>query len=86
MAKSGKRFNAYVRPNHENVKFDFSRKKPEQSQIHEIQSDNALRTQVAVNSEGKTDEATRHIGEPLQRGQTAPANEEQQRRQQGEQT
>lgn len=80
--KKGKQFNAYVRPNHEKGKFDFSRRKPEQSQIYEIKPDNASRTQVAVNSEGKTDEATKHVGEPLQRGQTAPANEEQQRRQQ----
>jgi hypothetical protein len=80
--KKGKLFNAYVRPNHEKVKYDFSRKRPEQSQIYEVKPDNASRTQVAVNSEGKTDEATKHVGEPLQRGQTAPANEEQQRRQQ----
>ena len=80
--KKGQKFNAYVRPNHEKVKFDFSRKRPEQSQIHEIQPDNASRTQVAVNSEGKTHEATKHVGEPLQRGQTAPANTDQQRRQQ----
>lgn len=80
--KKGQKFNAYVRPNHEKVKYDFSRKRPEQSQIYEVKPDAASRTQVAVNSEGKTDEATKHIGEPLQRGQTAPANEEQQRRQQ----
>ncbi len=80
--KKGQKFNAYVRPNHEKVKFDFSRKRPEQSQIHEIQPDNASRTQVAVNSEGKTNEATKHVGEPLQRGQTTPANTDQQRRQQ----
>lgn len=80
--KKGQKFNAYVRPNHEKVKFDFSRKRPEQSQIHEIKPDNASRTQVAVNSEGKTHEATKHVGEPLQREQTAPANKEQQRRQQ----
>lgn len=80
--RKGKPFNAYVRPNHERGKYDFSRKRPEEGQIHEIKPDNASHTQVAVNSEGKTDEATKHVGEPLQRGQTAPANEEQQRRQQ----
>ncbi len=80
--KKGQKFNAYVHPNHEKAKFDFSRKRPEQSQIHEIQPDNASRTQVAVNSEGKTHETTKHVGEPLQRGQTAPANTDQQRRQQ----
>lgn len=80
--RKGKPFNAYVRPNHERGKYDFSRKRPEEGQIHEIKPDNASRTQVAVNSEGKTDEATKHVGEPLQRGQAAPAREEQQRRQQ----
>ena len=80
--KKGQKFNAYVRPNHEKVKYDFSRKRPEQSQIYEVKPDTASQTQVAVNSEGRTDEATKRIGEPLQRGQTAPANEEQQRRQQ----
>lgn len=80
--KKGQKFNAYVRPNHEKVKFDFSRKRPEQSQIHEIQPNNASRTQVAVNSEGKTNEATKHVGEPLKKGQTAPSNTDQQRRQQ----
>ena len=80
--RKGKPFNAYVRPNHERGKYDFSRKRPEEGQIHEIKPDNASRTQVAVNSEGKTDEATKHVGEPLQRGQAAPVNEEQQRRQQ----
>lgn len=38
-------------------------------------------TQVAVNNEGKTNEATNKIREPLQQGQTTPKNEEQQKRQ-----
>lgn len=80
--KKGQKFNAYVRPNHEKVKFDFSRKRPEQSQIYEVKPDNASMTQVAVNSEGKTNEATKHIGEPLRQGQTSPANSEQQRERQ----
>lgn len=80
--KKGRVFNAYVRPNHEKGKYDFRRTVADKSQIHEIKPDNASRTQVAVNSEGKTHEATKHVGEPLQRGQTAPANKEQQRRQQ----
>lgn len=42
----------------------------------------ALARGEGVYVEGKTHEATKHVGEPLQRGQTAPANEEQQRRQQ----
>lgn len=33
---------------------------------------NESRTQVAVNSEGKTNEATKNLKEPLRKGQTAP--------------
>ena len=39
------------------------------------------KTQYAVNSQGKTDEATRNITDPLQKGQTAPKNEHQQAQQ-----
>lgn len=36
------------------------------------------KTQYSVNSEGKTNEATKNISDPLQKGQTAPKNEKQQ--------
>ena len=36
---------------------------------------------MAVNNEGKTNEATKELKEPLQKGQTAPKNENQQRQQ-----
>lgn len=39
------------------------------------------RTQMAVNNDGKTNEATKNVKEPLQRGQTAPKDENQQRQQ-----
>lgn len=39
------------------------------------------KTQYAVNSQGKTDEATKNITDPLQKGQTAPKNEHQQAQQ-----
>lgn len=42
---------------------------------------NESRTQFAVNNEGKTNEATKHVKEPLQQGQTAPKDETQQKRQ-----
>ena len=42
---------------------------------------NESRTQVAVNSEGKTNEATKNLKEPLQKGQTAPKDETQQQHQ-----
>ena len=42
---------------------------------------NESRTQVAVNSEGKTNEATKNLKEPLQKGQTAPKDDKQQQQQ-----
>ena len=42
---------------------------------------NESRTQLAVNNQGKTNEATKHVKEPLQQGQTAPKDETQQKRQ-----
>ena len=39
------------------------------------------RTQMAVNNDGATNEATKNVKEPLQRGQTAPKDENQQRQQ-----
>lgn len=42
---------------------------------------NESRTQVAVNNEGKTNEATKRVNEPLQKGQTAPKDETQKQQQ-----
>ena len=42
---------------------------------------NESRTQVAVNSEGKTNEATKNLKEPLHKGQTAPKDDKQQKQQ-----
>lgn len=52
---------------------------PDAGQV--VAPSNESRTQVAVNNEGKTNEATKHIKEPLRQGQNAPANERQQERQ-----
>ena len=83
--KKGRTFNAYVRPNHEKGKYDFRRTIADKSQIHEIKPAHASETQVAINSEGKTNEATKHVGEPLKKGQAAPADTKQQEQQeQGE--
>lgn len=38
---------------------------------------NESSTQYAVNNQGKTNEATKNISDPLQKGQTAPKNEQQ---------
>ena len=42
---------------------------------------NESRTQLAVNNEGKTNEATRHVKEPLTQGQTAPKDDAQKKQQ-----
>ena len=42
---------------------------------------NESETQVAVNHQGKTNEGTKKVDEPLQKGQTAPKNEKQQQEQ-----
>lgn len=42
---------------------------------------NESRTQAAVNNEGKTNEATKNLKDPLQKGQTAPKNDAQRQQQ-----
>ena len=71
------------------ITFDWDKQKPvpipeypNLSQAKEITPSNESRTQMAVNNDGKTNEATKHTGEPLQQGQVAPANGKQQERQQ----
>jgi hypothetical protein len=38
--------------------------------------DDRSKTQVAVNSEGKTNEATKNVKEPLKKGQTQPTEKQ----------
>ena len=47
----------------------------------QVAPSNESRTQVAVNNEGKTNEAAKNLNEPLQKGQTAPKDNNQQRQQ-----
>lgn len=77
--KEGKPFNAYVKPNYEKNKFDFLKWNPDKSKAKEITPDNASKTQVAVNSEGKTNEATKNVKEPLQQGQVQPTEKQEQK-------
>jgi hypothetical protein len=74
--KKGQQYNAYIRVNPEKGKLDFFKWNPDKAQ--EKTPDNAHRTQEAVNSQGKTNEATKNIKEPLKPGQAWP-NEKQQR-------
>ena len=73
------------------VKFDFDkmqprsyRNNPDLKQAKEQIPTNENKTQVAVNEQGKTHEATKHTKEPLSPGQSAPKNEKQQKEQSAE--
>lgn len=72
----GQEFNAYVKVNNERGKLDFFKWNPDKSTAKEITPDNASKTQVAVNNEGKTDEATKKVDEPLKKGQTQPTEKQ----------
>ena len=73
------------------VKFDFDkmqprsyRNNPDLKQAKEQIPTNENKTQVAVNEQGKTHEATKHTKDPLSPGKSAPKNEKQQKEQNAE--
>ena len=78
--KRGQEYNAYVKVNREEGKLDFFKWNPDKSKSREITPDNASKTQVAVNSEGKTNEATKKVDEPLKKGQTQPTEKQEEKR------
>ena len=65
--KKGQQYNAYVQVNSEKEKLDFFKWNPQKKQ--DAIPDNNAKTQVAVNSEGKTNEATKQSSEPIKSGQ-----------------
>jgi hypothetical protein len=79
--KQGKPYTAYIKFNQEEGKPKYYRSDPDVSKAQQVTPASESRTQVEVNSEGKTNEATKHIAEPLQQGQATPANTQQQQRQ-----
>ncbi|SFS52622.1 DUF3945 domain-containing protein [Sphingobacterium wenxiniae] len=76
----GNAYKGYVTLNKETGGYDFSFKKPNALK-NKVQPAEAHKTQVAVNSNGKTNEATKHINEPLKPEQQTPKNTRQQQRQ-----
>jgi len=70
----GEPFNAWVKPNPEKVKFDFFKWNPDKAkkQGAEVKPAEESKTQVAVNNDGKTNEATKNVKEPLKQGQQKP--------------
>ena len=68
------------------IKFNPEKRRPYRydtnpDNAQQVAPSNESRTQVAVNNEGKTNEATKNLKEPLQKGQTAPKDNNQQRQQ-----
>lgn len=80
--KAGESFNAYVKVNTEKEKLDFFRWNPDKAkkQGAEVTPDNSSKTQVAVNSEGKTNEATKDVKKPLKQGQNQPTEKQQEKK------
>ncbi len=76
--KEGQEFNAYVKINDEKSKLDFYKWNPAKAQTKgaEVTPDQNSKTQVAVNSEGKTNEATKHVKEPLAKEQVNPTEQQ----------
>lgn len=78
----GEPFTAFVKYSHQAGKPKYYRGNPDQSQAKQVTPAAESRTQVAVNTEGKTNEATKHIKEPLKQGQAEPTQQQQQQQQQ----
>ncbi|KFF17281.1 DUF3945 domain-containing protein [Flavobacterium hydatis] len=78
--KNGKEYNGYITFNKQTNKTDFSFQNPNKIKEQATPTE-AHKTQTAVNSEGKTNEATKKIKEPLESGQTNPNNRKQQEQQ-----
>ncbi|SMG39575.1 DUF4099 domain-containing protein [Sphingobacterium psychroaquaticum] len=76
----GQPYKGYVTLNKETEKYDFSFRNPNTLK-KKTQPAESHKTQVAVNSEGKTNEATKNIREPLKPEQQKPKNTRQQQRQ-----
>ncbi|OJV52479.1 MAG: hypothetical protein BGO31_07465 [Bacteroidetes bacterium 43-16] len=88
--RKDKPYQGYITFNKENGKFDFKFPEPFKVEIKSVKFHEtpiaavpaeAHKTQVAVNSEGKTNEATKNIQEPLNPQQDKPNNQNQQDKQ-----
>lgn len=78
--KKGQKYQGYITLNKETGKTDFSFQNPDKLKA-QAKPTEAHKTQTAVNSEGKTNEATKNINEPLKSGQQRPKNKQQQEQQ-----
>ncbi|WP_199117798.1 DUF3945 domain-containing protein [Pedobacter sp. ASV28] len=78
--KKGSEYQGYITLNKETNKVEFAFKNPNQLK-DQIKPTEPHKTQTAVNSEGKTNEATKKIKEPLKSGQQDPDSQKQQAQQ-----
>ena len=76
--KKGQPYQGYITFNKETGKTDFAFPSQVKAQAKPIE---AHKTQTVVNSEGKTNEATKNVQEPLKSGQQRPKNEKPQEQQ-----
>ena len=87
--KEGQPFNAYVKMDKEQNRPRFYKWNPDKKQETGKEKVVAVaeehKTQVAVNNHGKTNEATKHVNEPLKAGQTQPTAAQQQKQDENKQ-
>ncbi|MES5134710.1 DUF4099 domain-containing protein [Prevotella amnii] len=87
--KQGQSFNAYVRMDKEQNRPRFYKWNPDKKQETGKEKVVAVaeehKTQIAVNNQGKTNEATKNVNEPLKSGQTQPTAAQKQKQDENKQ-
>ncbi|TWI18801.1 DUF3945 domain-containing protein [Sphingobacterium siyangense] len=78
--KKGQKYQGYITLNKDTNRTEFSFQNPNKLK-EQTKPTEANKTQTAVNSEGKTNEATKNIKEPLKTGQQTPKDKKQQEQQ-----
>ncbi|WP_281323483.1 DUF3945 domain-containing protein [Flavobacterium aestivum] len=81
--KQGKEYKGYLTFNKDTAKVGFSFSNPNSAKVQPTEEH---KTQTAVNSEGKTNEVTKNIKEPLKSGQKEPDSKKQQEEQEQDNT
>lgn len=87
--KKGQKYNAWVWPDQDSGRMRHTSLPPEQWKTMQAkkqgQAAEGFKTQVAVNNEGKTNEATRQSTDPLKKGQTQPTEQQVQKKEEKKQ-
>ncbi len=87
--KKGQKYNAWVWPDQDAGRIRHTGLPPDQwkeaQAKKQAQPAEGFKTQVAVNNEGKTNEATKQSAEPLKKGQTQPTEKQAEKKEQKQQ-